>query len=72
MKQIIKINTIKPMVKPGDIVQFDDLAPVKAVRFKDCALCSLTDACFKGECFCNYIVEDWTNNVMFKAIKSRE
>lgn len=72
MKQIIKISTIRPTIKAGDIVQFDDLAPVKAVKFKDCALCSLEDACSEGENYCDYISETWGNSVMFKTIKTKE
>ena len=71
-KEIIKVKTTYPTIRIGDIVQFDDLNPVKAVKFKDCALCCIRDACFEGENYCNYIAEDWTNSVMFKAIKSQE
>ena len=79
-KQIIKINTIKPTIKKGDIVQFNDLAPVKAVKFKDCVDCAMAkleepDTCSGERPYCDYF-EDGnyvvSNGIMFRAIKIKE
>ena len=42
---MIKISTkpIVPTIKIGDVIQFDDFPPVKAVKFKDCSLCYLSE-----------------------------
>lgn len=79
MKQIIKINTIKPKIKIGDIVQFNDLAPVKAIKFKDCELCAMSkldeDNVCSGEMpYCDYFEDvDYVtaNDIMFKSKRTK-
>ena len=79
-KRIIKINTIKPVIKIGDIVQFNDLPPVKAVKFKDCIFCAMNDLDVYNVCsgemnYCDHFEdEDYvvSNGIMFKAIKTKE
>ncbi len=77
-KQIIKINTEPelPLVKIGDIVQFDSLEPVKAVKFTDCSKCEYGDGCGNVFKYCDFIrdngvIADGTA-IMFKAIKVKE
>ena len=77
MKNIIKINTIKPKVKIGDIVQFNDLDPVRAVKFTDCDNCVMNslekpNACLEPINYCNYFEDaksTHSNEIMFKAIR---
>ena len=79
-KQVIKINTIKPTIKIGDIVQFNDLAPVKAVKFRECHNCIMSkldeyNVCSGEIPYCDYFEdEDYvvSNGIMFKAIKTKE
>lgn len=77
-KEIIKINTNPEltMVKIGDIVQFDSLEPVKAVKFTDCSKCEYDDDCGNVFKYCDFIrdngvIADGTA-IMFKAIKDKE
>lgn len=71
-KQIIKINTDPELtiVNIGDIVQFDDLDPAKAIKFVDCYDCCLRKDCSitSKTSFCSYINGE---NIMFKAIKTK-
>ncbi len=79
MKKIIKINTIKPKIKVGDIVQFNDLAPVKAVKFTDCCNCAMDKLpeeviCSSAIPYCDYFEDEnyiVSNGIMFKAIKTK-
>lgn len=70
-KEIIKISTKCPILKVGDIVQFDALVPVKAVKYKGCEKCCYSDLCSDRFRYCDYVCDGLAENeiVMFKELK---
>jgi hypothetical protein len=80
-KQIIKINTDPelPLVKIGDIVQFDELPPVKVVAHTECERCCFFNypdelyVCNYQQplAYCEHLKSKLYNGIMFKEIKAK-
>ena len=66
MPEVIKINTnpIIPKLKIGDIVQIDNMKPVKAVQWFGCGECAYMDRDYEDcRLWCN------NKNIMFAEVK---